>query len=109
MAFDFSDSEKAKYISAKHALGSIKGGMRVGLGTGSTASWFIVLLAELIRKDGLNILATSTSTQTRILAESLGIKVVSLKEINGIDLTVDGADEFDGQLNLIKGGGGALL
>ena len=109
MAFDFSDSEKAKYISAKHALGSIKGGMRVGLGTGSTASWFIVLLAELIRKDGLNILATSTSTQTRILAESLGIKVVSLKEINRIDLTVDGADEFDGQLNLIKGGGGALL
>lgn len=109
MAFDFSDSEKAKYISAKHALGSIKGGMRVGLGTGSTASWFIVLLAELIRKDGLNILATSTSTQTRILAESLGIKVVSLKEINTIDLTVDGADEFDGQLNLIKGGGGALL
>lgn len=109
MAYDFSDSDKAKYISAKHALGLIKDGMRIGLGTGSTASWFIVLLAELIRKDDLKILATSTSSQTRILAESLGITVVSLNEINGIDLTVDGADEFDNQLNLIKGGGGALL
>lgn len=109
MSFDFTNSEKAKYISAKHALGLIKDGMRVGLGTGSTASWFIVLLAELIRRDDLTILATSTSTQTRILAESLGIKVMSLKEIDNIDLTVDGADEFDCQLNLIKGGGGALL
>ena len=109
MAYDFSDSDKAKYISAKHALGLIKDGMRIGLGTGSTASWFIVLLAELIKKDDLKILATSTSTQTRILAESLGITVVSLNEINRIDLTVDGADEFDDQLNLIKGGGGALL
>ena len=99
MAYDFSDSDKAKYISAKHALGLIKDGMRIGLGTGSTASWFIVLLAELIRKDDLKILATSTSSQTRILAESLGITVVSLNEINGIDLTVDGADEFDNQLN----------
>jgi len=109
MAFTISNDEKSKYISAKHALGQVQDGMTIGLGTGSTADWFIVQLGELIRKKSLNMLTTATSTRTKILAESLGIKVVPLNDLTNIDITVDGADEFTEDLHLIKGGGGALL
>jgi ribose 5-phosphate isomerase A len=109
MDFTFSDSDKAKYASAKYSLNFIEDGMRIGLGTGSTAAWFVVLLADFIRKNGINVTTVSTSNSTKILAETVGLRVVSLDEIECLDLTVDGADEFDDQLNLIKGGGGALL
>jgi ribose 5-phosphate isomerase A len=83
--------------------------MRVGLGTGSTAAWMVRCLGELVRNDGLKITGVATSTRTAELARSVGISIVELDEAKWIDLTIDGADEFDGNLNLIKGGGGALL
>ncbi|MDR0300340.1 MAG: ribose-5-phosphate isomerase RpiA [Streptococcaceae bacterium] len=85
-------------------------GMRVGLGTGSTAAFFVEELARRVREEKLNITAVTTSTVTTAQAESLGIKISDLSELEGeLDLTVDGADEFDSALNGIKGGGGALL
>lgn len=86
----------------------VEDGMIVGLGTGSTAYWFIKKLAERVA-GGLRITGVATSVQTAALAESLGIRVVDVNEVGEVDLTVDGADEIDGQFNAIKGGGGALL
>ena len=83
--------------------------MRVGLGTGSTAAWMVRCLGELVRENGLRIKGVPTSTRTAELARELGIDVISLDEAKWLDLTIDGADEFDSDLNLIKGGGGALL
>ena len=83
--------------------------MRVGLGTGSTAAWMVRCLGELVRDDGLKIKGVPTSTRTAELAREVGIEVISLDEAKWLDLTIDGADEFDANLNLIKGGGGALL
>ena len=99
---------KEKQIAALKALEFIKSGMVVGLGTGSTVKFMIEGLAVKV-KNGLNIKTVSTSAATRILAESLGIRISELNEVNRIDLTIDGADEVDPQLNGIKGGGGALL
>jgi len=101
--------DKAKFVAAKRAVDFVEDGMRVGLGTGSTAAWMVRCLAEVVRQDGLKIRAVPTSTRTAALARELGIEVVSLDEAKWLDLTIDGADEFDGDLNLIKGGGGALL
>ncbi len=83
--------------------------MRVGLGTGSTAAWMVRALGERVREEGLSIMGVPTSTRTAELAAQVGINVVSLDEARWLDLTIDGADEFDADLNLIKGGGGALL
>ena len=80
----------------------------IGLGTGSTAAYFIKLLGERVR-EGLKIRGIPTSVRSRDLAESLGIPLTTLDECQEIDVTVDGADEVDPQLRLIKGGGGALL
>ena len=109
MSITFNQNDKVKYASAKFALNFIKDGMKIGLGTGSTASWFVVLLGDLIRSKGINISSVSTSKFTKKLAESVGIEVLNLDELINLDLTVDGTDEFDDKLNLIKGGGGALL
>ncbi|HHI70783.1 MAG TPA: ribose-5-phosphate isomerase RpiA, partial [Rhodobacteraceae bacterium] len=87
----------------------IEDGMRVGLGTGSTAAWMVRCLAEKIQHEGIRIKGVPTSTRTADLARQLGIKVISLDEARWLDITIDGADEFDSNLNLIKGGGGALL
>ena len=105
MADDLNDAERAKRAAAARALDWIQDGMKVGLGTGSTAKWFVDLLAE----SGRQITGVPTSSRTRAQAESLGIPLTTLGEAVMLDVTVDGADEFDGQLNLIKGGGGALL
>lgn len=83
--------------------------MRVGLGTGSTAAWMVRCLGEMVRDEGLRITGVPTSSRTADLARQVGIPVVGLDDAKWLDLTIDGADEFDGQLNLIKGGGGALL
>ena len=83
--------------------------MRVGLGTGSTAAWLVRCLGEMVREDGLKITGVPTSARTAELAREVGIEVITLDEARWLDLTIDGADEFDGDLNLIKGGGGALL
>jgi ribose 5-phosphate isomerase A len=83
--------------------------MRVGLGTGSTAAWLVRCLGEMVQGDGLDIVGVPTSTRTAELARQVGIKITSLDEAKWLDVTIDGTDEFDGELNLIKGGGGALL
>lgn len=109
MDFTFNDSDKAKYASAKYSLNFIKDGMKIGLGTGSTAAWFVVLLSDFIKKNDIKVTTVATSNFTKTLAKAVGVIVVSLDEIKCLDLTIDGADEFDDHLNLIKGGGGALL
>jgi ribose 5-phosphate isomerase A len=97
-----------KKIAAESAIDFIEEGMIVGLGTGSTVRFFINALAPKI-KSGLKITCVSTSQKTSELANSLGIELTDLTEVPEIDLTIDGADEVDKNLNGIKGGGGALL
>ncbi|MER5170593.1 ribose-5-phosphate isomerase RpiA [Thioclava sp. GXIMD2076] len=109
MPAELSPMDKAKFASARRAVDFIEDGMRVGLGTGSTAAWMVRCLGERVREEGLNIIGVPTSTRTAELAREVGIKVVSLEEAKWLDLTIDGADEFDPELNLIKGGGAALL
>jgi ribose 5-phosphate isomerase A len=86
----------------------VKDGQVVGLGTGSTAAFFIKLLGEKV-KSGLRVRGIPTSVRSRDLAESVGIPLTTLDECQEIAVTIDGADEVDPQLRLIKGGGGALL
>ncbi len=109
MAGELSPIDKAKFVAAKRSVDFVQDGMRVGLGTGSTAAWMVRCLGELVRERGLKVIGVPTSVRTADLARQVGIKVASLDEAKWLDLTIDGADEFDGNLNLIKGGGGALL
>ncbi|SLN16859.1 Ribose-5-phosphate isomerase A [Pseudoruegeria aquimaris] len=109
MPAELSPIDKAKFVAAKRATDFVEDGMRVGLGTGSTAAWLVRCLGELVRDDGLRIIGVPTSSRTADLAREVGIKVVSLDEAKWLDVTIDGADEYDANLNLIKGGGGALL
>lgn len=109
MSGELSPIDKAKFVAAKKATDFVEDGMRVGLGTGSTAAWLVRCLGEMVREDGLRIKGVPTSTRTAELAREVGIEVISLDEAKWLDVTIDGADEFDGDLNLIKGGGGALL
>ncbi|MCT8159810.1 ribose-5-phosphate isomerase RpiA [Pseudoruegeria sp. SHC-113] len=109
MPAELSPIDKAKFVAAKRATDFVEDGMRVGLGTGSTAAWLVRCLGELVREDGLRITGVPTSSRTADLARQVGIKVVSLDEAKWLDVTIDGADEYDANLNLIKGGGGALL
>lgn len=97
-----------KRYAAEAALALVQPDMILGLGTGSTAAIFVTLLGERVTA-GLSVTCTPTSEATDKLARSLGIRIVSPDELSHIDLTVDGADEFDPALNLIKGGGAALL
>ncbi|MCQ4189434.1 ribose-5-phosphate isomerase RpiA [Methylocystis sp. NLS-7] len=97
-----------KRAAAQAALESVTHGMRLGLGTGSTAAHFVDLLGARVR-EGLEVVCVPTSERTRAQAESLGISLSTLDETPQLDLTIDGADEFDAALRLIKGGGGALL
>ncbi|MEM9579185.1 MAG: ribose-5-phosphate isomerase RpiA [Pseudomonadota bacterium] len=109
MSGDLSPIDKAKFVAAKRAADYVEDGMRVGLGTGSTAAWLVRCLGEMVKEDGLRIKGVPTSARTAELARNVGIEVISLDEARWLDITIDGADEFDGELNLIKGGGGALL
>lgn len=97
-----------KEIAAQQAVQFIEEGMIVGLGTGSTAYWAIQQIGQRVQ-DGLQIRAVASSQSSEDLARQAGIPMVEFSEITSIDLTIDGADEVDDQLNLIKGGGGALL
>lgn len=101
-------ADAMKRAAAAAALESVTHGMRLGLGTGSTAAHFVDLLGAKTRA-GLEVVGVPTSERTRAQAETLGIKLSTLDETPELDLTVDGADEFDAALRLIKGGGGALL
>lgn len=102
------DIEAQKRQAAARALDWVKPGMRLGLGTGSTAKHFVELLGERVR-GGLDVVGVPTSEVTRAQAESLNIPLTTLDETPALDLTIDGADEISPDLTLIKGGGGALL
>jgi ribose 5-phosphate isomerase A len=98
----------AKRLAGEQAATYVEDGMLIGIGTGSTVYWTIIKLAELVQK-GLRIRGVPTSKQTEILALKQGIPLISIAEADDLDLTIDGADEVNPQLDLIKGGGGALL
>ncbi|MEM9707867.1 MAG: ribose-5-phosphate isomerase RpiA [Pseudomonadota bacterium] len=109
MPENLSPIDTAKYVAARRATEFVESGMTIGLGTGSTAAWLLKCLAEQIRDEGLEIKGVATSTRTAAMARDLGIPMTSLDAVKWLDLTIDGADEYDRELNLIKGGGGALL
>jgi ribose 5-phosphate isomerase A len=100
--------DELKRQAAARALEQVRDGMKLGLGTGSTAKHFVELLGERVRA-GLDVVCVPTSEATRDDALRCGIRLTTLDDIDRLDLTVDGADEIDPALNLIKGGGGALL
>ncbi len=97
-----------KQMAAARAVELVSSGMKLGLGTGSTAAYFVDLLAERARS-GLDVVCVPTSEATRERASRQGLTVTTLDDVSRLDLTVDGADEIDQELRLIKGGGGALL
>lgn len=99
----------AKRTSGERAATLVTDGMVVGMGTGSTAVYFVKALAARVRDEGLRIRGIATSSATRALAEQEGIPLVALDDVAAVDLTVDGADEIGPGLALIKGGGAALL
>jgi ribose 5-phosphate isomerase A len=101
-------SDQYKRQAAEHAIALVEDGMTLGLGTGSTAAHFVDLLGQRVRA-GLKVVCVPTSEATRAQAERLGVALADLDRCPAPDLTVDGADEIDPALRLIKGGGGALL
>ncbi len=103
------DVERAKRAAAERAVALVAPGMTVGLGTGSTAAHFVERLADRAADEALDLTCVATSEATAKLAGARGLRVVPLEGAMRIDLTVDGADEIDGSLRLIKGGGAALL
>lgn len=102
------DARQMKIKAAQAALNYVEDGMRLGIGTGSTAEEFVRLLAERVAT-GLKVEGVPTSERTARLCLELGVPLKSLEELPELDLTIDGADEVDDRLRLIKGGGGALL
>lgn len=98
-----------KDLVGKKAAGYIQDGMVVGLGTGSTAAYFVAELGRRVKEEGLRITGVTTSSQTQKQALELGIPLAELDDVSGIDITVDGADEISAAFHGIKGGGGALL
>lgn len=102
------NAEAQKRAAAARAVEFVRPGMKLGLGTGSTAKHFVDLVGERV-KAGLDVICVPTSEATHAQAKSLGIALTTLDETPALDLTVDGADEIGPHLSLIKGGGGALL
>jgi ribose 5-phosphate isomerase A len=109
MSDPLSPADAAKRAAAARALEMVAPGMVLGLGTGSTAAWFVRLLAERMEREALDVTGVATSAATAELAGALGVSVRGLEAVGHVDLTIDGADEVDPALNLIKGGGAALL
>lgn len=103
------NTDPAKLAASRAAVALVEDDMRLGLGTGSTASIMVRVLAERVKNEGLTLRCAATSKATAELAESLGLKIETLDQIGWLDMTIDGADEVDPDLNLIKGGGGAHL
>jgi len=98
-----------KEIAGRRAADMVEDGMTVGLGTGSTVHFTLKRLADRVAKEGLTIRGVPTSLETERKAQALGIPLITLEEVEAIDLTIDGADEVDPNFDLTKGGGGALL
>lgn len=103
------DKKQLKIITFNDALQQIKDGMVIGIGSGSTIELLIPQLAEKIKSEQLNITGVCTSNKTAYIAKNHGIKVIEVNDATSIDVAIDGADEVDPNLNLIKGGGGALF
>src|SRR3984957_15446549 len=101
-------NENEKEAASRAAVKFVEDGQVVGLGTGSTAAFAVQFIGDRV-KSGLKIRGIPTSNNTREMATKLGIPLTNFDEVQHIDVTIDGADEFDPHLNLIKGGGGALL
>jgi ribose 5-phosphate isomerase A len=101
-------AETQKKAAAEHALKIVENGRKIGLGTGSTANYFIEAAAAKVKREGLNVEFVPTSAQTYALAQKLGMNLKTLDQVPFLDFTVDGADEVDASYRLIKGGGGAL-
>lgn len=99
--------DAAKRAAAALALDGVSDGMKIGIGSGSTAAWLVRLLAEKIAETGLKVTCVPTSEATAALAREHGIALSTLDEAGPLDLAIDGTDEFDPRLGLIKGGGGA--
>lgn len=108
MSDDPTGAELGKKTAAEMALKFVSADMKLGLGSGSTAEWFVRLLGDQVR-DGLSITCAATSKRTQALALDCGVTVMPLDDLGRLDLTIDGADEIDPALNLIKGGGGCHL
>ncbi|KGJ06410.1 ribose-5-phosphate isomerase [Paracoccus halophilus] len=102
-------ADQSKDAAATAAVRLVEPGMRLGLGTGSTAAIFVRRLAQRVKAEGFELRCAATSKGTAELAGSLGLRVEELDDIGWLDLTIDGADELDPDLNLIKGGGAAHL
>lgn len=109
MTLHLTPIDRAKYAAACRAVDFVEDGMKLGLGTGSTAAWMVRALAERVREENLRLTCVPTSVRTAELGRELGLRIVALDEAGWLDLTIDGTDEFDTDLTLIKGGGGALL
>jgi ribose 5-phosphate isomerase A len=102
------DVEALKREAGIAACRYVKNGMNIGLGTGSTVKYTIIEIGRRISEEGLEVIGVPTSEATRELAETLGIPLMEISDVRSLDLTIDGADEFDAHFSLIKGGGGAL-
>jgi len=100
--------EELKREAGITACSFLRDGMRIGLGTGSTVKYTVIEIGRMISEEGINVIGVPTSEATRKLAESLRIPLSTLEEAAPLDITIDGADEFDPEFQLIKGGGGAL-
>lgn len=102
-------TDQNKKNAAEEAVNYIKDGMIVGLGSGSTVNWMLEKLAKRIHEEGLTVKGVPSSRKTERLALKLGIPLTDFSQISQIDLAIDGADEVDPNLNLLKGGGGSLV
>ncbi|WP_323037550.1 ribose-5-phosphate isomerase RpiA [Pararhodobacter sp.] len=109
MSLSLTPIDRAKYAAARRAVDLVEDGMKLGLGTGSTAAWMVRALAERVKSEGLRLTCVPTSVRTAELGRELGLKIVALEDAGWLDMTIDGTDEFDANLTLIKGGGGAHL
>ena len=103
------DAKELKLMTTDDAVAQIQDNMILGIGTGSTIELLIPKIAERIQQDHLNVTGVCTSNKSEFLAKQYNINVVDINDITYIDLAIDGADEIDSDLNLIKGGGGALF
>lgn len=101
--------DEQKRAAAEAAVEAVRDGMAVGLGTGSTAAFFVRALGRRVADEGWRLRCVPTSEATAALAREIGLPLVALEDVGALDLTVDGADEIGPELALIKGGGGALL
>ena len=101
--------EDSKRIAGEAALAHVGDGMTVGLGTGSTTAFFVRGLGDAVRERGWRVRGVATSLATEALAREVGIQLVALEDVDRVDVAVDGADEVDPKLDMIKGAGGALF